>query len=204
MFLAKFYEDLYEGEDDYVGEDVMMGAECEDEETEQSVKIKEFTTEEIQSVIDRLKKGKAKDSNGIRAEQLKLCSDETKEEIRTLFNEIAQQDEFTPKSWRKIRIQVIYKKGDRENAGNYRPMCGFPILYKLFATVLYARLAPGLHRIQPPFRQGFGPTTDAKITSWCTECWSNDVVRGVYHYTSARSTSQKHLTASNIQRCGSR
>ena len=40
MLLAKFYEDLYEGEDDYVGEDVMMGAECEDEETEQSVKIK--------------------------------------------------------------------------------------------------------------------------------------------------------------------
>ena len=58
MFLAKFYEDLYEGEDDYVGEDVLMGAEGEDEETEQSVKIKEFTTEEIQSAIDRLKKRK--------------------------------------------------------------------------------------------------------------------------------------------------
>ena len=25
MFLDKFYEDLYEGEDDYVSEDVMMG-----------------------------------------------------------------------------------------------------------------------------------------------------------------------------------
>ena len=25
MLLAKFYEDLYEGEDDYVGKDVMMG-----------------------------------------------------------------------------------------------------------------------------------------------------------------------------------
>ena len=37
---AKFYEDLFEGEDDYVGEDVMMGAEGEDEETEQSVKIR--------------------------------------------------------------------------------------------------------------------------------------------------------------------
>ena len=93
-----FYEDLYEGEDDYVDEDVMMGSEGEDEESEQSIKI-EFTTEEIQSAIDRLKKGKAKDSNGIRAEQLKLCSDETREEIRTIFNEIAQQEDFTPKSW---------------------------------------------------------------------------------------------------------
>ena len=135
----------------------MIGAEGEDEENEQSAKIKEFTTEEIQNAIDRLKKGKAKDSNGIRAEQLKLCSDETKEEIRTIFNEIAQQEDFTPKSLRKIRIRVIYKKGDRENAGNYRPMCGLPILYKLFATVLYARLAPGLHKIQPPDQAGFRP-----------------------------------------------
>ena len=28
--------------------------------------------------------------------------------IRTIFNELAQQDDFTPKSWRKIRIHVIY------------------------------------------------------------------------------------------------
>ena len=61
------------------------------------------------------------------------------------------------KSWRKIRIQVIYKKGDREDAGNYRPICGLPILYKLFATALYARLAPGLHRIQPPDQARFRP-----------------------------------------------
>ena len=31
------------------------------------------------------------------------------------------------------------------------------MLYKLFATVLYARLAPGLHRIQPPDQAGFRP-----------------------------------------------
>ena len=154
---AQFYEELYEGEDEHVDEDVMTGAEGEDEESEQSIKIKEFTTEEIQSAIDRLKKGKAKDSSGVRAEQLKNCSDETKEEIRTIFNEIAQQEDFTPESWRKIRIQVFYKKRDREDAGNYRPICGLQILYKLFATVLYARLAPGLHRIQPPNQAGFRP-----------------------------------------------
>ena len=134
-FFAKFYEDLYEGEEDYTGGDVMMETEGDDKELDQTDCIKEFTTDEIQNAIDRLKKGKAKDNNGIRAEQLKICSDETKEEIRTIFNEIAQQEDFTPKSWRKIRIQVIYKKGNREDAGNYMPICGLPILYKLFATV---------------------------------------------------------------------
>ena len=119
--------------------------------------IPEFTKSEIQDAIDRLKKGKAKDSNGIRAEQLKNCSDDTKEKIRTIFNDILRQEDFTPKSWRNIRIHVIYKKGDREDAGNYRPICRLPVLYKLFATVLYARLAPSLHRVQPPDQARFRP-----------------------------------------------
>ena len=81
---AKFYEELNIGEEENDNEDTMTN-----EETDQDDYMDEFTTEEIQSAIDRLKKGKAKDSNGIRAEQLKICSEETKEEIRTIFNEIA-------------------------------------------------------------------------------------------------------------------
>ena len=154
---AKFYEDLYEGEYDHSDEDMSSCTDQENTDSSQIETIPEFTTEEIQAAIDRLKKGKAKDSDGIRAEQLKICSDDTKEKIRTIFNEIALQEDFTPKSWRKIRIQVIYKKGDREDPGNYRPICGLPVLYKLFATVLYARLAPCLHKIQPPDKAGFRP-----------------------------------------------
>ena len=111
-----------------------LNTEDDEKDPEQNDFIKEFTTNEMQDAIDRLKKGKAKDSNGIRAEQFKKCSDDTTEKIRT----IAQQEDFTPKSWRKIKIQVIHKKGDREDADNYRPICSLPVLYKLFATVLYA------------------------------------------------------------------
>ena len=39
----------------------------------------------------------------------------------------------------------------------YRPICSLPVLCKLFATVLYARLAPSLHKIQPPNQGGFRP-----------------------------------------------
>ena len=45
------------------------------------------------------------------------------------------------------------QKGDREDAGNYRPICLLPVLYKLFATAMYARLAPSLHKVQPPGHQ---------------------------------------------------
>ena len=196
---AKFYEELYVGEDENDNEDTMTNG-----ETDQDDYIDEFTTEEIQSAIDRKKKGKAKDSNGIRAEQLKICSEETKEEIREIFNEIAQQEDFTPKSWRRIKIQVIHKKGDREDAGNYRPICGLPILYKLFATVLYARLAPELHKVQPPDQAGFRPNHRCEDHRWCTECWSHGVESGIYLCTSVQLISRKLLTASNIRQYGNR
>ena len=61
------------------------------------------------------------------------------------------------KAGERSESRVIYKKGDREDAGNYRPFCSLPVLYKLFATVLYARLAPSLHKIQPPDQGGFRP-----------------------------------------------
>ena len=153
---AKFYEELYKGEDEQE-EDEHECIEREDVDSSQKGKIAEFTKEEIEAAIHRLKKGKARDSSGVRAEQLKICSEETKEKIRNIFNDIAQQEDFIPNSWRKIRIQVIHKKGSRDDPGNYRPICGLPILYKLFATVMYARLAPGLHRVQPPDQAGFRP-----------------------------------------------
>ena len=68
---AKFYEDSYEGEGDHTGRDVKLNMEGDDKEPEQNNFMKEFTIDEIQDAIDRLKKGKAKDGNGIRAEQLK-------------------------------------------------------------------------------------------------------------------------------------
>ena len=46
--------------------------------------IPEITTEELQNAIKRLKKGKAADSNGIRAEDIKACDEETKEMERDL------------------------------------------------------------------------------------------------------------------------
>ena len=68
---------------------------------------------------------------------------------RQFFNEILKQEDCTPTTWRRIRIKVIHKKGDVEEAGNYMPMCTLPALYKLFSTFLCNRLCPRLDRVQP-------------------------------------------------------
>ena len=154
------YENLYdgeEGEEDKNEQKAKSRTEDKKRMLDQFNTIPEITKSEIQDAIDRLKKGKAEDGSGVRAEQLKNCSDRTKEKIRKMFNEMRRREDFTPRSWRKIRIQVIHKKGDREDVRNYRPICRLPVLYKLFATILYARLAPSLHKKQPPDQGGFRP-----------------------------------------------
>ena len=78
----------------------------------------------MQAAIDSLrkkKKGKASDCNGVRAEDIEACSEKTKEMTRQMFNEILKQEDCTPTTWRRIRIKVIHKKADVEEAGNYMP-----------------------------------------------------------------------------------
>ena len=103
----------------------------------------EITSEELQDAIRKLKKGKSPDSNGIRAEDIKACDDETRETVRQIFK-------FTPEAWKKVKLKVIHENGYVENVGNYRPICSLPALYKLFSTILYSRLYPRLTDNRPP------------------------------------------------------
>ena len=154
---AEFYENLYEGEEGENEKKLESRTEDKKRIPDQFNSIPEFTNRRDPRCHRPPQKGKKQKT----AVEYELNSSKTavttKERIRTIFNEILRQEDFTPKSWRKIRIQVIYKKGDREDAGNYRPICSLPVLYKLFATVLYARPAPSLHKIQPPDQGGFRP-----------------------------------------------
>ena len=105
-FYKRFYED--NERDDF------------EHEMSDDRRILEITTEELQSAISKLKKGKSPDRNGIRAEDIKACDDETREMVRQLFNEIIKRNNFTPQEWKKVKIKVIHKKGDVENVSNYR------------------------------------------------------------------------------------
>ena len=121
-------------------------------------RILEITTQELRNAICKLKKGKSPDSNGIRAEDIKACDDETREMVRQLFNEIIKRNNFTPDEWKKVKIKVIHKKGDVENVSNYRPICSLPAMYKLFSTIMYGRLYPMLDQYQAEDQAGFRKT----------------------------------------------
>ena len=127
-------------------------------ETSDDRRIPEITTEELHNAISKLKTGKSPDSNGIRAEDIKACNDETRELMRQNFNEIVKRNNFTPDEWKKVKIKVIHMKGDVEDVSNYRPTCSLPAMYKLFSTILYGRLYPMIDQNQAEDQAGFRKT----------------------------------------------
>ena len=145
---GEFYKRLYEDSE----------KDNSEHEMSDDKRIPEITSEELQSAISKLKTGKSPDSNGIRAEDIKACDDETREMVRQLFNDIIKRNNFTPDEWKKVRIKVIHKKGDVEDVSNYRPICSLPAMYKLFSTILYGRLYPMLDQHQAEDQAGFRKT----------------------------------------------
>ena len=112
--------------------------------------------EELQTaVIKHKKEGKSADSDGIRAEDIRACDDETKEMVRQIFNEIVKQNEFNPAAWSEVRMKVIHKKADVEDVGNYRFIWSLSALYTVFATLLYSRCFPRFDLSQAEVEAGF-------------------------------------------------
>ena len=156
-------------------------------ETSDDRRIPEITAEELQSAISKLKTGKSPDSNGIRAEDIKACDDETREMVRQLFNEIIKRNNLPPDEWKKVRIKVIDKKGDVENVSNYRPICSLPATDKLFSTILYGRLYPVLDQKEAEDQAGFRKTyqttdhlatyrmLEQKCQEWGIKMWTATV-----------------------------
>ena len=122
----KLYDNEQEESEQEIGENENESSiDVHKRKTNDMTRIPEITTEELRTAINKLKNGKSADSNGVRAEDIKACDDEKREVVRQI-NEIVKQDESTLEAWEKVTIKVIYKKGDVENVGNYRPICSVP------------------------------------------------------------------------------
>ena len=96
---GEFYKRLYddkeqeESEQELDEDDNNSSTDVHNNNTEETARI---TTEELQTAINKLKKSKSPDSKGIRAEDVQVCDDETREMVRQIFNGFLKRNEFTP------------------------------------------------------------------------------------------------------------
>jgi sorting nexin-29 len=137
----------------------------------------------VEDEISLLKKGKAKDKQGVLAEMIKCGGKRLAEALQMVFNEIISPSGEPPESWKTSLITILHKDGDQQLPSNYRPISVIKLLYKLFARLVLARMKKGLEEEQSVdqagFRSGYG-TDDHLFTlsqpqekseEWRQEVW---------------------------------
>ena len=99
----------------------------------------ELTIDECENVVKQLKNNKAPGSDGLTAEFYKAFWYDVKDLLITSINEgfVKKELSFTQK--RGI-ITLLYKKGDKTNLNNWRPISLLNYDYKICTAVLAVRL----------------------------------------------------------------
>ena len=99
-----------------------------------------FTDDDVRAALTKLKPSATFDANGISSYILKKCIDIVVPYLKTLFNLCLDQSIF-PEDWKLAFVTPIYKKGNREEPNNYRPISVLPNLSKLFEALLYRQIS---------------------------------------------------------------
>jgi len=142
---ALFYEDLYDDPNT-----------CDFLPTTHELPIPPIVKSEIISAIDRLASGKSPGIDSIHSEFLKAGGDAMVQILHILFNTILETGDI-PSSFRKALIVVLYKKDDRSECKNYRPISLLSHVYKLFMTIIGNRITDDLYSCFPDSQAAYQP-----------------------------------------------
>lgn len=141
-----------------------------------------FLKSEIGKGIEELKLEKCFGSDGIKAEMLKLGTNEVTESMTYLFNQVLEREEI-PKQWKESSIILLHKKGEKTNINNYRPLSIISIIYKVFAKCLFQRMKTNMNETQPReqagFRSGFATSDHLQSINQVMEKFS-EYQKGLY------------------------
>ena len=117
--------------------------------------MKALTFEEVEKALRGLKNGRTGSDDGLVAEMLKTAHQGLIEVLVLFFNDILQEVLDTPDSWKKVKVKVIFKKGDPELPKNYRPISIIPVLAKVYSTILYNRIKDDMDKRLAEEQYGF-------------------------------------------------
>ncbi len=117
----------------------------------------EFTAEELQKCIQSLKRGKASGVDGIMAEMLIDGGEALHQCLLTMYDRMLEG--AFPAGLSVGLITAVFTSGDVNDMGNYRGITVTPVLAKLFAMLLKARITEYTdgHHLRGQGQAGFRP-----------------------------------------------
>ena len=95
-----------------------------------------INTEGVQNLLQHLKPNKATGPNDIPAKFLKEVNIEISPLISFIFQASLDQGQI-PSDWKQARVAPVFKKGDRGQPANYRPISLTSILCKTLEHILH-------------------------------------------------------------------
>ena len=99
--------------------------------TDKRLRTINFTTDNIEKIIVSLNPNKAHGHDNISIRMLKICGNTICKPLELIFKQALTTGVF-PSEWKKGNIVPCYKKGDKQNIKNYRPVSLLPICGKFF------------------------------------------------------------------------
>ena len=117
-------------------------------------KIPEFLIEEVEQITKNLKNNKANGHDRITNEQIKYGGKSLNKKLTELFNNILYTQTIPPE-FNLSDIILIYKKGDKSDINNYRPITLSTALSKIFSKLIESRVRTQLNQQQPREQAGF-------------------------------------------------
>ncbi len=150
---ADFYQDLYGSTRQHIQEVPSR--------TTRNTKIPPILQSEVEEALNSMKDHKAPGIDEITSDILKQGGEEILQQLTQLFNQISEAQKI-PASWKEAKIILLFKKGDKADVKNYRPISLLSHLYKIFTKIIQNRIKDALDSNQPReqagFRAGFSTT----------------------------------------------
>ena len=116
---------------------------------------------EVQEEIKRLRNNKAAGNDQIPCELLKYCGETLANTLHWTICRIWEGEEL-PQEWMEGVVWPIYKKGDKLECSNYRPITVLNTAYKILSQLLFRRLSPLAKDFVGSYQAGF---TDSRATT---------------------------------------
>ena len=104
--------------------------------TDKSLNNINFSENDILSVIRKLDPNKAHGHDQISIRMLQICDKSISKPMYLVFSSCMESGIF-PAEWKMANVVPVYKKDDKQNVKNYRPVSLLPIFGKIFERLIY-------------------------------------------------------------------
>jgi len=109
--------------------------------------LQTITEKKMDTVIRKLKNGKAGGLDKVVNEQIKYGPTELWEELRSAMNQILE-DHKIPEDWKQSMVYMIHKKDDTNDPDKYRGITLAATAYKIMAKILTKRIMQATMKTQ--------------------------------------------------------